>query len=145
MWLLCVCVFLAAIPGSSGCSANCCCRPTSPVSMNLCSFKTEERAWNQQHRHQWFREWRTLHVWKSPGGTPNCVQADCMGHLGGGAGLQLQGEVRSGGIIGYQGNQRRTCPSLPLWSVIRRRCSDLKLEGSSIGTWGKHVGKSAFE
>lgn len=80
------------LPGSSGCSANCCRRPTSPVSMNLCSFKTEERAWNQQHRHQWFREWGSLHVWKSPGGTPNCVQADCTGHLGGGAGLQLSGK-----------------------------------------------------
>lgn len=37
------------LPGSSGCSANCCRRPTSPVSMNLAAAsRLKKRAWNQQ-------------------------------------------------------------------------------------------------
>ena len=36
--------------------------PTGLQALHLPSLDTEERAWSQRHRHQWFNGWRSLHV-----------------------------------------------------------------------------------
>lgn len=60
-----------------------------------------------------------------------------------GGGHQLQGEMMTGWLIGYQGNQQRDRPlTTPLISVMGS--SDLKLEQSLTGAWGKCVGRSVM-
>ena len=59
-------------------------------------------------------------------------------------GSQLQEELRSGGLLIYQGNQQRGTPlNAPLISIVEN--SDLKLEQSLAGVWGEYVGRSVCE
>ena len=96
------------------------------VSLHLPSCKTEERAWSQQQRHQWFNGWGDLTCLKQgPGATPHQVQQTVgktwwqSSLLGGKGRLPVIGELRSAGLTSYQRNQQRGMPlTAPLMRTI---------------------------
>ena len=88
---------------------------------------------------------------QDPGMTPHCVQPmvsrSCRQAslpAAWGEGSQLQEELRSGGLLIYQGNQQRGTPlNALLISIVEN--SDLKPEQSLAGAWGEYVGRSVCE
>ena len=115
--------------------------PAGLQGLRLPSFKTEQRAWSQQQRHQWFNGWGDLtRLKQGPGATPHCVwlradrtwwQSSPPKERGE---LPFIGELTAGGLISYQGNQQRgtplTTPSIRIitsWGLgqVRRKVSQV--------------------
>ena len=97
--------------------------PADLQALCMPSFKNEERARSQQLRHQWFNGWGILHVWsKVVEWHPTVCSAWWAGHgvslrSGGTGRLPVTGELMSGRLIGYHGNQQR---GMPLTAPLRR-------------------------
>ena len=112
-WFECVGLAMFCFPGSYNLL-----KPQCPISDKVNLFI---HLFIFLQRHQWFNGWGSLHVWNkvlerhpTVGGAG---QAGRVGSLGpGGKGrLPVTGELTSGGLISYQGNQSRGTPLMPLW------------------------------
>ena len=88
--------------------------PTSLWALCLPSFKTKERAQSWWQSHQWFNEWGTYTSEPGPRATPRSVK-QMMGQARVPVSApwrkgEFQGELTSGGLISYQGNQQSAIP-----------------------------------
>lgn len=94
-------------------ACSCWAAPRRPQARCLPSFKTEDRAWRQRQRRQWFHRSGVCVSEEVPGATPHWVQW-VVGRtwwqrllLAGRGDCQVW-------LFGYQGNPQRACPLLPL-------------------------------
>ena len=82
------------------------------------------------------------HLKQGPGATLHwCTRGRQQSLIWREGGYQSSGEVMSGWLIGYQGNQQRGTPSHhPFDKLSRWNCSDLKVV--TITSWDKYIGRS---
>ena len=114
-----------------------CARPAP----HLYSFKTKDRAWSQQQRHQQFNGYGTLYLWSKvlerhhPTGCGRQMSVDrtrqqsCWGWVWG---LPVIGESHLIGSLATRETRRGTRPSPP------------QLEQSLAAVWGKYEGRSVL-